>query len=93
MVRRLSLIEPMFIEGVGEILTFGAQKYAPNNWKELPYNEIWRYKDALLRHLMAYLDGEYIDRDSGKEHLKHIGCNLMFLTWMEDNKIQEDLYA
>jgi len=79
----VSLVEPKFILGVAEILTFGAEKYGKNNWKEAKEDDIHRYKDALLRHLMAYNDGEKIDKESGHSHLYHIGCNLMFLDYFD----------
>jgi hypothetical protein len=79
----VSLVEPKFILGVAEILTFGAEKYGPNNWKEAQPEDIQRYKDALMRHLLSYLDGEEIDPESGKPHLWHIACNTMFLDYFD----------
>lgn len=75
---RLDLIEPQFIEGVGEVLTFGAQKYEPNNWQKVEDAED-RYYAATLRHLMAWRKGEKIDPESGLNHLDHVACNIMFL--------------
>lgn len=86
----VTLVEPRFIAGVGQVLTFGAQKYDRNNWKELDSSELYRYKDALMRHLLVYLDGELIDPESGLSHLHHIGCNTMFLDWFENNTLKED---
>jgi len=82
----VSLVEPKFILGVAEILTFGAEKYGKNNWKEAQPEDIQRYKDALMRHQLAYFDGEEIDLESGKSHLYHIGCNIMFLDYFDRNK-------
>jgi hypothetical protein len=80
---RVSLVEPKFILGIAEILTFGAEKYGVNNWKEAKPEDIQRVKDALLRHQLAYIDGEKIDPESGKPHIYHIGCNLMFLDYFD----------
>lgn len=80
---RMSLVEPKFIEGLANILTFGAQKYDANNWKLLPKDQLWRYKDSLLRHMNAYLSGELIDPESGMPHLDHVSCNIMFLRYFE----------
>ena len=88
---RVSLVDPMFIVGTAEVLTFGAKKYEANNWKKLPYNDIHRIKDSTMRHMMSYLDGEYIDEESGLAHLKHIACNIMFLLHHEEKKIMEDM--
>lgn len=84
----LSLIEPQFVVLLGEILTFGANKYAKNNWK-LCTDES-RYKDALLRHIYAYLNGEKIDPESGLSHLGHAAFGLMALNYFDNiNKIGE----
>lgn len=81
---RLELIEPEFIEGIGKILTLGAQKYKANNWKKASNTEnIERIKGALLRHTMSYLKGEKLDPESQESHLYHIGCNLMFLDYFD----------
>ena len=45
------LLPLLDIEEVVKVYTKGAEKYAPNNWQNLPdgYN---RYKAALFRHLV-----------------------------------------
>ena len=75
---RLDLIEPEFIESVGQVLTFGAQKYEPNNWQKVEDAEN-RYYAAAMRHLMSWRRGEKIDPESGLNHLDHVACNIMFL--------------
>ena len=83
---RLDLIEPAFIEGVGEVLTHGAQKYSANSWQNVEDAEN-RYYAALLRHILAWRAGEAVDKESGLSHLKHAACNLMFLLHFEqENK-------
>ena len=79
---RVDLIDPDFIINVSKILTFGARKYAPNNWQEVE-DPINRYYGAALRHLLAWRQGEKRDPDSGLHHLWHCACNLMFLCWFE----------
>lgn len=71
-----------FFESVCRVLMFGAKKYAPDNWKKVP-NRRQRYTDALLRHAIAYTKGEKIDQECGESHLSCIGCNIMFLFWMD----------
>lgn len=72
----ISLVEPLFIEGIAKVLTFGAKKYDVDNWKKgIPENEVI---DALLRHLIDYRKGEHFDPETGLDHRDHIGCNLMF---------------
>ena len=80
---RLSLIDPAFILLLGEILTFGAEKYEANNWQKC--EDTSRYEDALLRHIYAYLSGEKVDPESGMSHLGHAAFGLMCLNYF-DNK-------
>jgi len=76
----MSLIDPAFVVGLADVLTFGAKKYAPNNWKLAGADDdIDRIKDALLRHLYAYLGGEEFDPETNLPHIDHMQCNLMFL--------------
>lgn len=82
---RYSLIPPVTLKGMAEILTFGAEKYAPNNWQLVPNAET-RYLDALYRHLEAWRSGEIIDTESGFNHLKHVLCNASFLLWFDEQK-------
>lgn len=79
---RLDLIEPEFIEGVGKVLTFGADKYEPNNWQKVEDAED-RYYAAALRHLIAWRKGEKTDPESDLSHLYHVACNIMFLQHFE----------
>lgn len=65
-------------KGVVKILTYGAQKYKPNNWQKV---EMWRYKAAFMRHYEAWLSGEENDKESGLHHLDHAMCNLYFIRW------------
>ena len=72
------LIPPLALEATVDVLTFGAQKYERDNWKRVPDSKR-RYYDALQRHLWAWKKGEIIDPESGKHHLAHAMCCLMFL--------------
>lgn len=68
------------LEPMVRVLMFGAEKYAPFNWtKGLKYTEIC---ESLLRHIHAFLDGEDNDPESKLEHVGHILCNSMFLSYM-----------
>lgn len=83
---RFDLIDPFFEKEIAEVLTFGAAKYAPNNWQNLE-DGIDRHYAALLRHLNAWRRGESIDDESGMPHLWHAATNMMFLCYhCRDNK-------
>lgn len=85
---RLELIDPEFIEGVGKVLTFGAGKYEPDNWKKGTSVDEKKIQGSLYRHLTAYMKGEVIDAESGLSHLYHIGCNAMFLAYYERHRTE-----
>lgn len=77
---RYDLLPPGPIRQLVEILTFGARKYAPNNWQKVDQQ---RYRDAMMRHYEAWREGEALDPDSGLHHLAHCMCNVMFMLWQE----------
>jgi hypothetical protein len=67
---------------VVEVLTFGAQKYGPENWLTVE-GWRWRYHAAALRHIAAWAMGEARDQESGRHHLAHAICCLLFILEME----------
>jgi hypothetical protein len=69
---------PLALKATVDVLTFGAEKYEPDNWKYVPDSKR-RYFDALQRHVWAWKEGEQIDPESGKHHLAHALCSLAFL--------------
>ena len=75
---RMDLLPFESLEEIADVLTFGAKKYSDNNWK-LVEDPIRRYESAMLRHISAYKKGEMKDPESGKSHLAHAGCCLLFL--------------
>jgi len=85
---RYDLVPPTWTEGDAEVLTHGAKKYKPNNWKEV--DDIGRYIAALERHWVAFKKGEMYDHDSGLEHLKHLRTNAGFLLTLTTEKKDEN---
>ena len=76
-----SLIPPETLTALAEVLTFGARKYAPNNWVLVQDGET-RYLDAAFRHLEAFRKGETHDPESGLHHLAHLLTNVAFLHYL-----------
>ena len=70
------------IEEAVRVYTFGARKYGPNKWQNLPdgYN---RYKAALLRHLTLIDQGEHFDEESGLLHASQVLWNAIALCYFE----------
>ena len=61
---------------VGEVGTFGADKYSDSNWLEVNGAHS-RYTDAMLRHLMEELSDELYDNESGLNHAAHTAWNAL----------------
>lgn len=66
------------VEEIVDVLTYGASKYGPFNWKQLDDAQS-RYFAALMRHLSQWKQGEMKDQETGISHLAHAGANLLFL--------------
>jgi hypothetical protein len=76
----IDLIDAYFIEDVGGVLTFGAVKYEPDNWKR--GMAIGKAMAGVLRHCWAIMRGEYVDKETGRQHAAHATCGLMFIHYM-----------
>ena len=74
---QLYLLPPKSINEVGKVLTFGAEKYDPHNWRKVDDLQN-RYSSAALRHIFAHIDGEDEDEETRLSHLAHAICCLMF---------------
>lgn len=68
---QFSAFEPMV-----RVLMYGAEKYAPHNWKKGLNRE--ETLESMMRHLTALIDGQEVDPESGMPHIGHIMCNTMF---------------
>lgn len=77
---RYSLIPPDALAWIARVLTDGAAKYGPHNWRRVR-GKRERYTDALIRHLEAFRAGKWLD-ESGAPHLAHVATNAIFLLAM-----------
>ena len=67
------------LQQVLQVAEYGARKYAPGNWLQVP-DAVQRYTDAMLRHQQAHLRGEVRDPESGLPHMAHAAwCALAVL--------------
>lgn len=67
---------------VVKVLTVGAVKYAPDNWKYVKDGKR-RYVDAFFRHVVAMIMGEKNDPEDNLPHWAHAICCLLFIGWLE----------
>lgn len=75
---RYDLVHPKAHEGMVEILTLGAKKYAERNWEK---GMLWsNVISSLKRHLAAIERGEDFDPETGRLHADHLQCNAHFLS-------------
>ena len=94
----LTLVPRQMIREVAKVRMYGNRKYpdgGPDNWKKVSAE---RYRDAMFRHMLAYLDDPYgVDAESGLPHLSHIACNVAFLCELDlkhvERQFEQVLYA
>jgi len=88
---RMDLLPPKAILEVAKVLSFGAQKYDPENWRLLD-NLQSRYTAGALRHIFAHMNGEKDDPESNISHLAHALCCLLFKLEieLENAQIEEE---
>lgn len=71
------LLPPRALLEVGKVLTYGANKYSPDNWRRLDSLQE-RYTSAALRHILADMADEENDEETEMSHLAHAICCLLF---------------
>ncbi len=80
---RYDLVPPIAYRAIASVMTHGAETYGENNWQGVA---ISRYYAALMRHLMAWREGEALDK-SGMPHLWHVLTNAAFMVYLDkDNQ-------
>ena len=78
-----SLVPLKALEEITDVLGIGARKYAKDNWRYVE-DRGNRYWAAAMRHMISWKEGDKLDDETGKNHLAHAICCLMFL-------LEEDL--
>lgn len=88
---RWSLVDFDSLQPLVQVLEFGCQKYAKDNWKlGLDRTEIL---ESLQRHLVELFKKEELDEESKLKHIGHIMANAMFYSYFqlkeEKDKVNE----
>jgi len=74
---RVDLLPPSPLLEVGYVLAHGVDVYGARNWEA---GFVWtRNIGAALRHIFKFMAGEDLDIKSGRHHLAHAICELLFL--------------
>lgn len=76
---------------VGEVGTYGANKYDDSNWLKVDGLEE-RYLSAMLRHYLAYKSGEIYDTESELPHLSHMTWNALAVLqhWIMQSQVHKE---
>ncbi len=74
---RMDLLPFDALLDVGDVLAYGAQKYAARNWEK--GMDRGRLVAATLRHLANWAMGQENDPESGRHHLAHVACDALML--------------
>jgi hypothetical protein len=75
---RYDLVPTYALKDIVAVLTHGAKKYAPDNWRKVDDLEN-RYFAAAMRHMEAWRQGTEMDEESGLPHLAHAATCLIYL--------------
>ena len=81
------LVPPLALRETVKVLTYGAEKYEPDNWRRVPDGPR-RYFDAAQRHIWAYKTGEVNDPETNINHLAHAICCLMFMLDLDESEYE-----
>ena len=85
---RMDLLDAEALEELTKVLTFGAKKYADENWRKgISFR---RLLAAALRHVFAFMRGEDKDPETGLSHMAHAMCCAMFVIWMQRHRPDMD---
>ncbi len=88
----LAWLPPEGMRAVARVQMYGDRKYGSfNNFRK--GLEISRNASCAMRHIMAVMDGEDLDPESGEHHFAHACTRLMFaLQNIKDGTMIDDRY-
>lgn len=80
---------PALLE-MAKVMGLGAQKYGAYNWRDASVASTV-YISAAQRHLLAFLDGEDRDHESGASHLAHAAacCAILLDAYASGNLVED----
>lgn len=74
---RVDLIPSDALIEIGHVLAIGAKKYGANNWRSgMKWSRLYA---SCLRHLYSWKKNDTFDTESGRNHLAHAACCILFL--------------
>lgn len=86
----LDYLEPCTFAPEARVLKSGADKYGRRNFRDTTIDAS-TYVGALLRHVVAWADGEDVDPDSGEHHLAHVrACCAVVMSAQDADTFNDD---
>ncbi|MBL6729240.1 MAG: hypothetical protein ISP79_06540 [Methylophilaceae bacterium] len=86
----VSLLPPSALLQVAKVMMLGTKKYDRNNWRNDKSVTWTRTYSSIQRHLLAWLDGEDKDRETGESHVAHAAAQCLMLMVLEKEQKQND---
>lgn len=90
----IHLIPTEAIIGMANAFLMGIEKHGEHAYRDgIKYTELI---DSIMRHTLAFLDGEENDKESGMPHTWHIGANFAMLEYQRvhhkelDNRFKKE---
>lgn len=79
-----TLVDFPSIESLPKVLAYGAGKYERDNWK-LGWDKATTecFIGCAMRHMVAMMNWEMVDEESGELHSGHVMANMMFINYHE----------
>jgi hypothetical protein len=74
----LDNVPPTPLFSIGLVMSIGAKKYGPMNWRKDPVSAS-TYYNGMLRHAMSWWDGQELDRETLCHELAHAAANIIIL--------------
>lgn len=88
---RLSLVPAAALIETARVFELGARKYGAYNWRGNAVRQTV-YLEAAMRHILAALDGEATDPESGAAHEAHaLACMAIILDARATGNLSDDL--
>jgi hypothetical protein len=81
---QLVLMPPIAEELTCKVMSFGAERYGPWNWRASGV-DVATYISAIKRHLAAIHNGEWLDPDSGLPHMAHVAASACIVLDADDH--------
>jgi hypothetical protein len=85
---QLAFIDPIALRELGKVAGYGAEKY--DKWNYLKGYDWSLSYNALMRHLLDFWGGEYLDDENGAAHLASVAWHALALISFHERALGND---